>query len=344
MIWRKFFRRSHADAELSQEIDLFLAEEIDDNIARGMPPDEARRRARLKFGNPQQLHETLWRQNSLAIADSLARDLKYAARTLGRSPGFTVIAILVMALGIGANIAMFTVVRSVLLNPLPYRDPSQLFSVYEHESQKVSHSPYMPVAAGSFTEWQKSTQHVVQMTMASPWQQYNVSAEGGRLPEQIDAAWCAWNFFSVLGVEPALGRSFTAADDRPDAEATVILSAPFWKRRYSSDPAILGRKIWLDARPYTVIGVLPATFAYSGSISGNTAQVWTAVGHEAPPSLMLAVDDHEFMVIARLLPGATLPGLLSQLNTVQRQIKTDHPGPAVHDAVTGRTLLDDSVE
>ncbi len=129
MIWRKFFRRNQADAELSQEIDLFLAEEIDDNIARGVTPDEARRRARLKFGNSQQVHETLWRQNTLAVADNLSRDLRYAVRTLSRSPGFAFVAVLVMALGIGANIAMFTVVRSVLLNPLAYREPSQLFSL-----------------------------------------------------------------------------------------------------------------------------------------------------------------------------------------------------------------------
>jgi predicted permease len=344
MSWRKFFRRSQKDAELAQEIELHLAEEVDENIARGIPPDEARRRARLKFGNPQQVREDLWQQNTPVILSNIGRDLKYAARTLSRSLGFTVVAVLVMALGIGANIALFTVVRSVLLNPLPYRDPAQLFSIYEHESQQTRHSAYMPVASGSFTEWQKSAQHVAQMTMVSPWQQYNVSAEGGKLPEQIDATWCAWNFFPVLGVEPALGRSFTAADDRPDAEATVILSAPFWKRRYSSDPAILGKKIWLNAKPYTIIGVLPSSFAYSGSISGNTTQIWTAVGHEAPPSLMQAFDDHEFMVIARLLPGTTLSGLLSQLNAVQNQIKVDHPGPAVHNSVSGRTLLDDSVE
>jgi predicted permease len=344
MSWRKFFRRSQADTELAQEIELHLAEETDENIERGIAPDEARRRARLKFGNPQQVRESLWQQNTPAIAGNIGRDLKYAARTLSRSPGFTAVAVLVMALGIGANISLFTVVRSVLLNPLPYRDPAQLFSIYEHESQQTKHTAYMPVASGSFAAWQRSAQNVAQMTLVSPWQQYNVSAEGGKLPEQINAAWCAWNFLSVLGVEPALGRSFTAADDRPDAEAAVILSAPFWKRRYSSDPAILGKKIWLDAKPYTIIGVLPSSFAYSGSISGNTTQVWTAVGHEAPPQLMQAFDDHEFMVIARLFPGATLSGLLSQLNAVQNQIKADHPGPAVHNAVSGRTLLDDSVE
>ena len=131
MRWRRFWRRRGADVDLAQEIDLYLAEEMDENIARGMSPDEARRRAYLKFGSRQQVRESLWQQNSVTLVDSALRDLKYAARTLSRSPGFTLIAIVVMALGIGANIALFTVVRCVLLNPLPYSDPSQLVSLFE---------------------------------------------------------------------------------------------------------------------------------------------------------------------------------------------------------------------
>ena len=122
--------------------------------------------------------------------------------------------------------------------------------------------------------------------MVSPWQGYNVSSEAGKLPEQIEAAWCSWDFFPTLGVTPAIGRGFTADDDRPGAEATVILSSAFWKRRYSSDPAIVGKKIWLDANPYTVIGVMPSSFVYSGSFGGGNVQVWTPVAHEAPPWLM----------------------------------------------------------
>jgi putative ABC transport system permease protein len=329
---------------LAQEIELHLAEEIDENLARGMSPVEARRQARLKFGNPLQAREILWQQNTLTGLDNLFRDLKHAVRSMGRSPGFAFIAVLVMALGIGANVALFTVVRGVLLNPLPYREPGRLFSIYERENKDGERNVYMPVSAGSFAEWQSSAEHVAQMALVSPFQQYNVSGEGGKLPEQIDAAWCSWNFFSTLGVMPAIGRSFTAGDDRADAEATVILSAGFWQRRYNSDPAILGRRIWLNARPYTVIGVLPASFAYSSSMSGNTDQVWTTAGHEAPPELLRTVEDHEFLVIARLLPGTTLPGLLSQLNTVQKQVKVDHPGPAVHDMVSGRSMLDDAVQ
>jgi predicted permease len=343
MSWHRFFRRRRADAELAQEIDLYLAEEMDENLARGMSAEEARRRAYVKFGNPERVREGLWQQNTVMVIDHVWRDLKYAARALARSPGFTVIAVLVMALGIGANVALFTVVRSVLLNPLPYREPGRLFAIYEHDSHQTDYTAWLPVDGGSFARWQRSAESVASMALVSPWQGYNVSGEGGKLPEQIDAGWCSSNFFSTLGVAPALGRSFTAGDDRPDAEATVILSTPFWMRRYNGDPSIIGQKIWLDAKPYSVIGILPSSFVYAGPFGGNNLQVWTAVSHEAPPSLMRSFEDHEFTVVARLLPGATLAGLLSQLDTVQSQIKVDHPGPSVHDSVSGRTMLDDVV-
>jgi len=343
MTWSRFFRRSRRDAELAQEMKSYLAEEMDENLARGMSPEEARRRAYVKFGNPQQVREGLWQQNTLTVADNIWRDFKYAVRTLTRSPGFTVVAVLVMALGIGAVVALFTVVRSVLLNPLPYRDPGQLYSIYEHDRQAAKGFEYSPVAGGSFFEWQKSAQGVAEMALISPFQGYNVSAEGGKLPEKLDAAWCSWNFFHTLGVEPALGRSFTPADDQAGAEATVILSAPFWKLRYSSDPSIVGKKIYLDARPYTVIGVMPESFTYSGAFAANTLQVWTPVGHEAPPELLKVFDDHEFVVVARLAQGTTLESLIGRLNGVQAQIKVEHPQPGVHDAVHGRTMLDDTV-
>src|SRR5580704_14780476 len=132
MSWLRFFRRSRADAELQKEIDAYLVEETAENIARGMKPEEARRRARIKLGNPRSVRETLWQQNTVSLLDALGRDLKYAARTLARTPGFSLIAIAVMALCIGATTSLFTVMRSVLLRPLPFRDPGRLVMVYEH--------------------------------------------------------------------------------------------------------------------------------------------------------------------------------------------------------------------
>ena len=126
MSWLRFFRRRRSDAELQQEMDSFMAEEIAENAARGMTPEEAQRRARIKMGNPQRVRENLWQQNTVSALDKGWRDLKYSARTLGRSPGFSLIAIIVMALCIGAATSLFTIVRSVLLRPLPFRDPGKL--------------------------------------------------------------------------------------------------------------------------------------------------------------------------------------------------------------------------
>jgi len=341
------FRRSRAAGRLDDELGFHLEQQIAENIAAGMSADEARSAALRAFGNPavlrDQARET-WSWNSL---ESLVRDARIGTRTLWRSPGFALTAVGIMALGIGANVALFTVVRSVLLKPLPYADPGRLVSVYERESkQKVTgFHAYMPVAAGSFGEWKKAVgPDVAELAMVSPWQGYNVLAEGGKLPEQVEAGWCSWNFFSMLGVGPALGRSFTASDDQPEAEATVILSSSFWKRRFDGDPGVIGKKIWLNAKPYTVIGVLPSWFVYSSAFGGNTVQLWTPVKHEAPKWLIETFGDHEFLGIARLAPGATQAALISQLDTVQKRIKASHPDAAVHDGVIGRPMLDDVVQ
>ncbi len=340
---RRFFRRWRSDAEFLQEIDTYLTEEIAENVARGMPPEEARRQAHLKFGNPQRVRENLWQQNTIITIDTLWRELKYGVRTLARTPGFAAIAILVMALGIGGNIALFTVVRSVLLKPLPYRDADRLFTIYEHNAKSPSSGSFLPVDAGSFGEWQRATQGTAEMAMVSPWQDYSVSADGGKLPEKVNAGWCSWNFFPLLGITPALGRTFTSDDDRPQAMATAVLTYSFWKRRYSGDPEIIGKTIFLDARPYIVVGVLPASFSFSSAFGGSKIQVWTPVHREAPHSLLTTYEDHEFLVYTRLREGSTLPQLVDQLNAIQGRIQATHPDPAVHGSVIGRTMLDDVV-
>src|SRR5579863_8311931 len=272
----RLLRRKRATEELDRELKSHLESEIAANRAVGMSAEQARTAAMRTVGNlaliRDQTHST-WGWNGL---ESWLRDLRLGVRTLRRTPGFTVIAVLVMGLGIGANVALFTVVRSVLLKPLPFPDSDRLVTLYENETGH-SGNPFMPVDAGSFFEWQKAATGVEQMAMVSPFQNYNVSAEGGKLPERIDAGWCTWNFFSTLGVQPALGRSFSAGDDRTEASATVILSHSFWKRRYAGDPAIVGKTIWLDARPYAVIGVLPQDFQYNGGFGGKTVRAWTAI-------------------------------------------------------------------
>ena len=279
----------------------------------------------------------LRQQSTQSFVESISRDLKYALRTLSRTPGFTLMAVLVMALGIGANAALFTVVRSVLFKPLPYKDPGRLVTLYQHDPSAKDQDNY--VAAGNFADWKKYSRSFESMAMVTPWAAYDFSEKGGSYPEKIDAAWCSWNMFSILGVPPAYGRFFNAQDDRPDADATVVLSWGFWKRRLGGNPSIVGRPIFLRGKPYTVIGIMPAGFDYPEIRD----QVWTPAYHEGSVHLLQSRDDHEYKVIARLKSGNTMAQAVSELDAIQKRIKQEYPRLPVEPGVSGRLLLDDLV-
>jgi predicted permease len=338
------FRRRELDARLDDELDAHIELAIAENVRQGMSTAEARTAALREFGGVTQTRERYRVQRGLPWVEQMVRDVRYSIRTLGRTPGFTTIAIVVMALGIGANVAIFSIVRTILLNPLPYRDPQQLVALYSHNSDTLKGHSFAPIDAGSFFAWKQAAQGMAEMALISPFQNYNVSAEGNQLPEKVDAAWVTANFFSTLGVQPAMGRSFSEFDDRPDAGATAILSHSFWKRRYGADPNVVGRKIWLDARPYTIIGVMPESLIFLGPFSSGKIQIWTPASHEASPWLMSTFEDHEFIAVARLSSGLSLPQLLSRLDAVQAQIKAQHPTSSVRSVTSGRSLLDDAVQ
>lgn len=174
--------------------------------------------------------------------DRLWHDIRYALRQLRRAPGFTLVAVLVIALGIGANIAMFTVVRSVLLKPLPFKDPNRLLMLYEHGPSGGKEFSYNAVAGGIFAQWNKLNSTFSSMAAVQE-DQADLSASGGQLPETLNTANVSWNLFSTLGVQPALGRTFVTAEDSPAANGTAVLSWSLWKPRFSSDPAILSHSI-----------------------------------------------------------------------------------------------------
>lgn len=207
MSWLRFFRRSQADAELQEEIDAYLAEETAENIARGVKPEEARRRARIKLGNPQSAREILWQQNTVSLVDALGRELKFATRTLARSPGFSLIAVIVMALCIGATTSRFTVVRSVLLRPLPFRDPGRLVMLFEHPRNARSNREgfsYNPVSPADYFDWRAQT-HGFEDMAAWRWSRFNLTGERGELPELMIACGGSWNLLPLLGVQAAIG-------------------------------------------------------------------------------------------------------------------------------------------
>ena len=249
------FYKKQREAEFAAELESHLQLHIEDNLRSGMTPETARRDALMKLGGLEQTKENYRDRRGLPLLETAFQNLRFALRVLRKSSGFTAVTILTLGLGLGTCTAMFTVVRSVLLKPLPFRDPGRLIRLYEQSAD--GKFPYNTVAGGVFSAWKKQSHGFSELAIAGPdATEYGLSGTGGQLPEKVRGDECSWNLFPMLGVEPALGRSFTASDDQPSANGTVVLSWGLWKRRFGGDPAILNQTIRLEAKPYTVIGIL----------------------------------------------------------------------------------------
>ena len=336
MSLRSVFARRRAAAELDAELRFHVEQQIRENVAHGMSPEESRRAALLGFGNPLLLRDqtrAAWNWSWLEI---WIRDLRIAARTLYRTPGFSVLGIGVMGLGIGANIALFTTVRGILLKPLPYQEPDRLISLHEITNDQF---PFNAVAGGVFSEWQKQNHTLTGMALVSE-DDFNLASDGGQLPEKVMGASTTWNTFALLGVAPALGRSFTADDDRHSANGTVILTWGLWKRRFGGDKAIVNRTIHLNSQSYTVIGVLPAWFYFSDP----RIQLWTPIYHDKPEKYMTALGGHNLEAIGRLRPGITEERARTDLSLIVRRLHDQHlDNPFVSHAANTKPLLESMV-
>ncbi|HEY1903976.1 MAG TPA: ABC transporter permease [Terracidiphilus sp.] len=327
--------RDRAGRQLSEELEFHLEQQTAENVAAGMSREEARRAALRSFGNPATLRDQARDTWSWQGLELLLSDIRFGIRTLVRTPGFSLLAILVMGLGIGANVALFTVVRSVLLKPLPFKDQGRLVRLYEANTKGFQDNI---VAGGTFASWQTQAHSFEGMAIKKAVD-YNLSGAAGQLPELAHAQQASWNMFPVLGVEAAVGRVFLPSDDRRDANATVVLTWGLWKRRYGGDPDLIGKTILLDARPFTVIGVLPAWFNYPDS----QVQLWTPIYHERSPEVMNMHTAHNLDAVARLKPGVSIDQATAELNTIQRQIRRQFPDGPVNDAANIRPILDAEV-
>jgi predicted permease len=324
-------RKKNADLERELRSDLELEEE--EQRDRGVSPEEARYAALRAFGNPTLIREQTHAIWSWSWIESLAREMRYGLRTLRRAPGFAIVAIVVMTLGIASTTALFTIVRSVLLKPLPFRDPDQLIQLYEQAASGTH--PYNYVAGGMYAAWKSQVPSVEQMAVYGT-DSNNLSDDGGRLPERIRYAECSWNLFSTLGVQPELGRFFSEQEDRRDAQATVVLAHSLWMRRYGGDRNVIGKTIQLDAQPYVVIGVLPPWFVYPDT----KTQLWAPIYHEKSPQEMQDPANHNFFVVARLRSGVTMAQVLSEVDTATKRVHMSHPTPFTSNAANARSLLD----
>jgi predicted permease len=341
--WEKFqmamqmlFRRGSEKKRLNDELQFHLEQQVAENVGRGMQPQEARFAALRMFGNPALLQEetsSTWSWNWL---EGVWRDLRYGTRTLLRAPGFSLTAILVMALGIGATTSLFTIVRSVLLRPLPFREPDKLVMLYEHFRQ--TQFPYNVVSPADFRDWRAQT-HGFEDMAAWRWWAGHISTMQGEMPEVVAGAGGSWNLFSVLGVQPVFGRTFTPDEDRFGGNDVVMLTWSLFQNRFSGDKSIVGKQVRIDSKPYTVVGVLPAWFTYPDP----EVKVWIPHTTVFTPE-EFRPDNHWSYVIARLKDKQSAAAALKEVSALQYQIYMQNLGKPVTEDVVMRPMIDDVVE
>jgi predicted permease len=306
---RRVLRRRYWDDERRRELDSYLAEAIDDNLARGMTPDQARAAAHRKLGNPTRIREEIYTMNSLGFLETLWQDLRYGARLLRRNPTFALVAILTLALGTGANTAIFQLVDAVRLRTLPVDQPEQLAEV------RIVKSPHG--RTGTFNgRWPmlsyplylkiKEEQRVFTDLAAWGSTSFDLAQGGEQRPAQ--ALWVSGNFFSTLGVRPAAGRLLAPSDDVKGCAPAVVLGHPFWQREYGGDPSVVGRSILLDGHRFDIVGV--ASSEFYGVDVGRVFDVAVPICAEpviAGANTGLAKPDMWFLGgIGRLKPGVSV--------------------------------------
>jgi putative ABC transport system permease protein len=320
---RALFGGTQLDRDLDDEMATHLDLAIEENLQRGMSPDEARRQALIRFGGTTQAKEQHRDARGLPFLESLLQDLRFAARMLRKNPGFTTVAVVTLALGIGANTAIFSVVNSALLRPLSYPGPEQLYLVNEIVPQLAKFSPELDANLPDFRIWQKQVHSFAGVAIAE-----STSADLTRAgePEVIRGVRASANIFDVLGVRPAFGRTFRPEEDNPGRGLVVILTDPFWHSRLQGDPSALGKSITLDGVPHEIVGILPASFRFPPALggTGRSARLSFFEPLNGPkPYEQDLIGEFDFDAVARLQPGVTPEQALAELNLVQSQIARD---------------------
>ena len=303
---RNLFRREKIDRDLDAEVRSYSTLLEDEKISAGMHSSEARRITRIEMIGPEQLKEEIRGARSGFRLDSLWQDLKFGARMLRKNPGFATIAVLTLALGIGANTAIFSVVDTIVLRPLPYRDSGRLLHLNEVQPSDMLRRPdNVPPLIDDDRRYQNLFSHVARVIPAS------AIITGVPEPGEVSVSSVSSEFFDMLGVYPALGRSFLPAEEKTGAESTAIISDPLWHREFGGDPAVLGRPVQIDGKPTTIIGVMPRGFQ-NPLLSADVDIVLPAGLGDAPGRQWIArMNDHvsQINVDAALQTAEqTLPG------------------------------------
>jgi putative ABC transport system permease protein len=311
---RNIFRREKMEQELDEELRSHIELRVEENIAAGMTPEEARYDAQRRFGNWMTTKEDTRETHLIGWLETTLQDLRYAARMLWRSPGFAVVAVTLLALGIGATTTIFSVVNGVLLRPLRYPHPERLMMVWEKDNNgSITNMGY-----ATFTDWRAQNHSFADMAAMSYWQP---TLSGEDEPERLNGQRVTSGFFRTLGVTPALGRDFTPQEDVRGNHFVVILSHALWQRRFGSNLKIIGRPIQLGTGSYTVVGVLPADYA---SELAPQSEIWAPLAYNE--TLPYACRDcRHLRAIGRIAPSASLASAGAEMNTISERLFRDYP-------------------
>lgn len=308
---RSTFRRSRMETEMDSELRFHIEARAEDLMRRGVQREEAMRRARVEFGGIERVKEEGREARGIGFFDALRQDVRFGARMLRKSPGFTVVAILTLAIGIGANTAIFSVVDAVLLKPLAMQDPSQVMYVQEQWRDEL---PGMSV--GNFTDIRKRSTSFTTVS-ASSNASFNLATEAA--PERIDGEYVTADYFATFGVQPIAGRVFRADEDQPGHEQVVVISERLWRTRLHSNPEIVGQPLRINGLPYTVVGVMPKSFDPLLSIS----DIWTPEAFT--PAKIADYDNHYLNLMGRLKRGVAPAQAQSELDVIASQLQKEHP-------------------
>ncbi|MFL6337299.1 MAG: ADOP family duplicated permease [Pyrinomonadaceae bacterium] len=337
-VWRRLralLDRGALDRDLDEELRYHLEREAELHAADGMGPEEARLAALRSFGGVTQSKEQCREARRVRFIQDLWQDVRYGLRTFRKRPGFTLVAVLTLALGIGANAAIFSVVNGVLLKSLPFPDPERLVALNETaESGRVT-----AVAFPDYLDWRASQSVFEEMAARLPAGGVLTGDEG---PERVTGRYVTASFFRTLGVRPAAGRFFTEEEDRPGGAPLIVLSHELWLRRYGGDPGVAGRAVTYNGASWTIAGVMPPQFDFYGENNLNN-QFFIPLGHLSDQKWMHERDSHAVMVTARLKPGVQLEQARAQMEALAARLAEQFPESNRGNGVRLSSFLDDYV-
>lgn len=319
---RSLFRRGQVEAELNEELRYHLERQIEVNTAAGMSVEEARYAALRAMHGLDQRKEECRDMRRVRLIEDLWQDFRFGLRSLLKRPGFTAIALLALALGIGANTAIFSLVNAVILQPLPYRDPDRLISVYGTRNRSTQGS----VGPTDFLDY-RSQNKTFEQFAASGSMMLPMNLTGSGEPERLNASIITGNYFDTFGVRPALGRGFSLENEKTGQDHVTVLSHAFWQTRFGGDPNIVNKTINLDGKAYEVLGVMPAEV-----VLPQPAQLWVPINFDADPEMKMR-NARFLRGIGRLKEGVTLDQAQTDTDLIAAQLEQQYP-----DSNTGWSL------